>query len=125
MAKTMTGSFTLKAVDTDVSSSLPVVYDTDEIAATYTEITRDEYLQATATTVEVDFGGIASAMGFAIYVDKAASYDIDDGGGDGDDANQLVAGSWLIYLGTTASGIDGISITTSTTDTVIKTIVWG
>lgn len=72
-----------------------------------------------ASTVELDFGGVASAKIVYFTANADITYQLDISGTPGTDLNPLKADCHFLEWGDTASGIVGVSITTVTEPTVI------
>jgi hypothetical protein len=99
-----------------------VYSDTTGIAIT--EYKAETIVIATATDTELDFGGVASAMGVFVRVNKACTYSLDTTT-PGADANPLPINAWFFIKSPTASGLVNITLTTSTTDTTVDFFVAG
>jgi hypothetical protein len=91
---------------------------------TGTELKRETIVIPTATTTELDFGGVASAKYVFVKTDKECTYSLDTST-PGADENPLPAGAYTEIKSSVATGLINISLTTTTTATTVEYIIFG
>jgi hypothetical protein len=88
-------------------------------AIAITEPSNQTIVVASASTIEIDFGGVADAKVVYFTADEDITYQLDISGTPGADDNPLPADGYFLEGGPTATGIVGVSITTTVEPTTI------